>query len=114
MSHDRNGITRRQLLRLTMTVSAAAAGVAACKGAPKELVCSDTTGLAVADVQLRKAVAYVDKSANPEKTCLSCEQFVVGPEGRCATCKVVKGGVHPQGTCNVWQAKGAAAPPIPS
>jgi hypothetical protein len=109
---DSNVVTRRQLLRKTFALSLAAAGFAvagvACKGAPKELHCDDTTGDAPVDVATRKALEYVDRAADPKKDCRSCLQYVAAPdESRCGGCKMFKGTVNPAGSCKVWQARPA-------
>ena len=105
-------ITRRTLLRrsLTLSVGVAAAAVlgAACKGTPKELVCTDTVGLPPVDIQTRKALEYVDKSPDPQKACASCAQYVGAPVGSCAGCKMFKGPVNPKGYCKAWASKEAA------
>ena len=103
-------ITRRDLLRRSVTLSVGAAGVAilasACKGAPKEMHCDDTTGLAPVDISTRKALEYVDRSTLPDKSCTNCAQLVpAANETTCAGCKMFKGGVHPKGYCKGWAAK---------
>jgi hypothetical protein len=104
-------ITRRDILRKSLTLSALA-GVAAfgvaCKNEPKEIHCDDTTGMAPADIETRKALAYQDKTADPNKMCQNCQQYVApASAGACGTCKVLKGSVHPNGYCKSWAAKPA-------
>src|SRR5437868_6604544 len=66
---DSKLVTRRQMLRKTVALSMAAAGLAAVAAAckPKELHCDDTTGLAPVDIATRKALEYVDRTADPNK-----------------------------------------------
>jgi len=102
-------ITRRDILRKSLTLSAlagvAAIGVA-CKNEPKEIKCDDTTGLAPGDIETRKALAYVDKTPDPNKMCQNCQQFVApASPTQCGGCKVVKGTIHPLGYCKSWAAK---------
>jgi len=81
-------------------------GAAAC-GKPKALSCNDTTSLAPADLQVRTALAYVDVSMEPGKTCTGCQQFVPIAPNTCGTCKVVKGPINPKGNCKSFVAKPA-------
>lgn len=103
-------VTRRDILRKSLTLGALAAGAAAfgvaCSKEPKEFKCDDTTGLPPADLETRKALAYVDRTGDPNKMCQNCTQWVAGPSATaCGTCKVLKGGVHPLGNCKSWAAK---------
>lgn len=105
-------ISRRDILRKSLALGALAAGtaavgsLAACSKEQKEVKCDDTTGLAPADIETRKALAYVDKTPDPNKMCQNCSQFVAGPTPvGCGTCKVLKGGAHPNGYCKSWAAK---------
>lgn len=105
-------VTRRDILRKSLTLGALAAGAAAfgvaCSKEPKEFKCDDTTGLPPADIETRKALAYVDRTGDPNKMCQNCTQWVAGSSATsCGTCKVLKGGVHPLGNCKSWAAKPA-------
>ena len=108
-------ISRRQLLRKSVTLALATAGAAviasACKGAAKELHRDDTMGLPPVDIATRKALEYVDRSADPRKVCTGCVQYIGAPDAAsCGGCKMFKGKVHPSGYCKVWQKAGAPAP----
>lgn len=100
-------ITRRELLtrtvHLTVLGSAASAFIACKDNKPAGFKCDDTTGLAPAEIEARKALGYVDASPEPAKLCTNCQQYVPGTQ--CGTCKVLKGGVHPNGYCKSWAAK---------
>ena len=93
-------VTRRQLL--VMAGGAAALALPAC-GKKLPSSCTDTTGLSPDELQARSALAYVDATTQPGKTCETCQQYV-GPktEGACGSCKVLKGPVHPNGNCKVF------------
>src|ERR1019366_3111872 len=71
-------MSRRRLLQRTAALSALAVfGAEACgKSHPSALVCTDTTGLSPSDLSVRNALAYVDVSPTPGKTCSTCQQFV--------------------------------------
>jgi hypothetical protein len=108
-------ISRRQLLRKSVTLALAAAGGAvlasACKGAVKEIHCDDTMGLPPLDIATRKALEYVDRSPDPQKVCTGCVQYIGAPDAAsCGGCKMFKGPVNPSGYCKVWQKVGTPPP----
>ncbi len=83
-------------------------GAAACGKKPAAANCTDTTGVAPADVQVRTTVAYTDVSLEAGKMCQGCQQFIPPPGGApCGTCKVVKGPINPKGYCKLFVAKPA-------
>jgi hypothetical protein len=103
-------LSRRDMLQRTaaLGVLAVAGGVGCSK--EKRLVCTDTSGLAPADLELRMAptVAYSEPAADPAKPCDRCQQFIAPPApNACGTCKVVKGPIHPKGGCKLFVAKPA-------
>jgi hypothetical protein len=68
--------------------------------------CTDTTGLSEPDKATRTKLAYMDTSADPNKKCLDCAQWVPPTQASgCGSCKLLKGPVHPDGTCNVFTKK---------
>jgi hypothetical protein len=106
-------VSRRDALKLTFALGAATVGSTwlgvGCKGdTSKELSCSDTTGVAPADIEMRKTLKYVAKSAVPAKTCANCQLFKAPPTpGTCGGCTVVKGSINPAGFCDSWARKPA-------
>lgn len=62
------------------------------------------TCLTTEDAQNRAALAYSDVSADATKTCDHCQQFVPGEED-CGTCKILKGPIHPKGSCKSFSLK---------
>lgn len=100
-------LNRRQFLERAAVLGAgigAGALLMGCKSGGGGLTCTDTAGLAPADVQLRSTSAYVDHSTTPGQNCLNCSLFQAGAEGACGTCTVIKGPIHPEGHCNLWAA----------
>jgi hypothetical protein len=67
------------------------------------LDCTDATGLWPAERKTREDNQYRDRSTEPREFCFRCENFQppVAP-GRCATCRTVKGPIHPLGWCTAW------------
>lgn len=84
-------------------VAAIPAGLAGCDRGPK---CDDTTGLSPEDIKVRKEVAvYEEKSPDITRYCSACIQFTPPGSNGCGGCKVVKGPIHPEGTCKLFVAK---------
>jgi hypothetical protein len=100
-------LSRRELLSSATTLGALAVfGAAACGKKAAPLACTDTTGLTPADLSVRTALAYVDVSTEPGKSCLNCQQFIVpAAPGTCGSCKVLKGPINPAGNCKSFVAK---------
>ena len=100
-------LSRRAVLRKGAVFGAVAMfGSAACGKQPAALVCTGTFGLSPNDLSVRAALAYVDNSVEPGKTCTRCQQFVPNTIGNtCGTCKVVKGPINPNGSCKSFLAK---------
>ena len=87
---------RRSLLLLALA--------SACKRA--SFTCSDTSGLSADEIRTRATVGYTDLSSDPSRTCGHCQQFIESKSGGCGTCKLLKGPVHPDGTCKTFSLKG--------
>lgn len=76
------------------------AASSACKRAA--FSCLDTTGLGAGDMQARALVAYTDLATDPKKTCDHCQQWIAPKSEGCGACKVIKGPVHPSGSCKLF------------
>jgi hypothetical protein len=115
MGERRETIGRRELIRRSVAVGGAivagGALLAGCGddsgGSGGALVCSDVNGLTEAGKTTRTAMQYSDATADPAKTCDTCQLFQPGQAGACGTCTVVKGPIHPKGSCTAWVAKPA-------
>ena len=98
----RAGPNRREMMGRAFSALAVLTGSVACRK-EKALVCDGLPGLEPADVQLRTTLEYKDKSPQPERECLNCSLYLPAPAaGTCGTCKVVKGPIHPHGTCKIF------------
>lgn len=108
-------LNRREFIERAAVVGAAGVVVFACNkgggggaaagGGGGGLTCTDVSGLAPADAQLRTTVAYVDQSPEAGKTCSNCSLFTApAAEGECGGCTAVKGPIHPDGYCTLWVA----------
>jgi hypothetical protein len=96
-------ISRRKLLA-SLGGALLASGCKSAIAPPSS--CDDTTRLTEEERGVRKALAYADRSTDPSKACKSCLQWVPPPsEGSCGGCKLLKGPVHPDGTCKAFVVK---------
>ena len=78
--------------------------VSACKEKP--FACTSVEGLTAEESATRSRLAYSDVARDPNKTCATCQQFVPPSTGSgCGTCKIMKGPVHPGGSCKSYAAK---------
>jgi hypothetical protein len=95
-------LSRRQLAGAAV-VGALVAATEACDKNPfsgfSSLSCLDASALTPSELQIRNSLAYSDVSADPEKACVKCLHFLPGPEGSCGTCRMIRGPIHPKGTC---------------
>lgn len=65
--------------------------------------CDDYSGLAPADLDLRKGFGYVDKSPIAESKCKNCNLFrPPGAQEVCGGCTLFKGPVYEEGYCTYW------------
>ena len=98
--------SRRDVLRGGLHLALAFPVVAACKKAAAPFTCVDVVALAPEEASARSTLAYVEPAADGARACTACQQYVpASAEGACGTCKVLKGPVHPGGTCKVFTAK---------
>lgn len=96
--------TRREILH-GLTVGAVAL-IGGCKSRSKmPSSCKDVTGLTDAQKTVRKELGYVDRTTNAKQTCANCSLYVKPAQpDRCGGCEIMKGPIHPLGTCDSWQA----------
>jgi hypothetical protein len=100
-------LSRRDLFQQSAALGVlAVVGASGCgKSQPPGPSCSDTSGLAAADVGVRTALAYSEVSMEPGKSCSICQQFLPGAPNACGTCKVVRGPINPAGSCKAFAPK---------
>jgi hypothetical protein len=85
-------MNRRGFLVLLATAS-----TVSCK---KPFLCTDTSKLSPEEAQNRITLGYADTATDPKKTCANCQQYVPSDDG-CGGCKILKGPIHPNGSCKV-------------
>ncbi len=70
--------------------------------------CTDTSGLTEQELTMRTTLQYVDASPDREKACGLCALYVAAVAGQnCGTCTIIKGPIHPKGTCTSFAPKPA-------
>ena len=103
----KSSVSRREVLKRSLvvvgTASGAAAVFSACGESKSGFSCTDTSGLAPAEKQMRDTLKYVDKSPHADKNCLNCQLWTSGTTAdKCGGCQVIKGPIHPLGYCTSW------------
>jgi len=71
----------------------------------REFSCNEATGLNPADKVAREASGYADRTADPKRSCATCQQWEPGSDDGCGRCKIVRGPIHPLGTCKLFAAR---------
>jgi len=98
-----DGSTRVSRRRLLFAIPMAALAGACKGGAPAS--CRDTSALGADDLNARTALGYAETSMDPKLRCTACRQYVpASSSDACGSCKIMKGPIHPNGTCRVFAA----------
>lgn len=95
-------ISRRDLLGASLFLAVPVLALGCSK---KELQCSDEAGLSAPDAATRKSLMYVDRASDPAKRCEQCMLYKPAAPDACGGCSVVKGPIHPAGSCSAWAKK---------
>lgn len=68
--------------------------------------CNDFTGVSAEELDKRKKLGYVDKSAVPGNSCSNCGLYIpFTDDSGCGKCLLFKGPVHAEGHCIQYVAK---------
>jgi hypothetical protein len=71
------------------------------------LACTDASSLGGEDSLARSATAYVDRTVDRSRSCATCQQYIEPTDScACGACKLLKGPVHPMGTCKLYSTRG--------
>lgn len=89
---------------LTVLAAAGVAPVVAACGRPA-FSCAEAPGLAPPEATARSTFGYLDRSNVVARRCEACTHYVAVSGPACGTCRLVRGPIHPDGTCNVFAAK---------
>ena len=69
--------------------------------------CVDVAGLAEEEVKARTALGYADRATDPTRACKGCNQWIAATtSGACGGCKLMKGPIHPDGSCKAFTPRG--------
>jgi hypothetical protein len=99
-------VTRRRAVQaLAAGAVVALVGPACDKSQFATLSCTDATELNPNDLQMRNLLDYRDQSTEPDKACDRCLHFFPGKANACGTCRLVRGPIHPKGTCKSFVPK---------
>ena len=68
--------------------------------------CNDLSGPTEAELATRTTFKYEKRSSDPEKLCKTCNFWQPSKDDAlCGTCTLVKGPIHPLGSCMSWAEK---------
>jgi hypothetical protein len=95
-------VARRHLL---LSAPALVAGALA-SGCKRRSETCPPSQLSAEDSKLRETLRYTDHSLDAAKVCNACQQFVPNPDADCGSCKLLKGFIHPAGSCTAFSPKG--------
>ncbi|MFM2153225.1 MAG: hypothetical protein RL199_1660 [Pseudomonadota bacterium] len=101
-------LDRRDFLKVAFGLGAAASSLVVlggCSSKPKELSCTDTTGLNPGELAMRQQLKYVDQATDAAKVCSGCQFFQAKAPDACGGCTLVKGPINPKGSCASWVQK---------
>ena len=79
---------------------------ALCTGACKRSETCPPAKLSPEDAKLRETMHYTDHSLDAAKLCNGCQQYLPNTDADCGACKLLKGPIHPAGSCQLFSAKG--------
>lgn len=66
--------------------------------------CEDLSALSSAAIATREEFDYESRSADGTELCRTCSYWRPSPRGDfCGTCTLMKGPIHPLGTCTSWE-----------
>lgn len=101
-----NKISRRVTLGLFVATPLWAGVLSACGKKTEPDSCTDVSTLSDADKTTRSALQYVDKSTDLAKICNVCQFFQPPTDpAACGGCQLIKGPIHPKGSCTGFAAK---------
>jgi hypothetical protein len=95
------GVDRRRLL-----LSSACLGATLVTWGCKRSETCPPSPLGPEDKKLRETLKYTDHSPDPQKLCNGCQQYLPNTDADCGGCKLMKGPIHPAGSCTLFSAKG--------
>ncbi|MGC4070568.1 MAG: hypothetical protein QM784_39050 [Polyangiaceae bacterium] len=83
---------------------AAGAWMLGCKKQP--VTCDDDAELDPFELEARRRAGYVEHTANETRNCRACQYWVRSSSAGCGSCKLLRGPIHPEGTCRLFVTSG--------
>jgi hypothetical protein len=90
--------SRRAFLAVSASLGAALLGCSK----QREFACTQTQGLTPEQVQARTAAGYEEPASDSSRVCNLCQQWEERGSNQCGGCKLMRGPIHPQGTCRLF------------
>jgi hypothetical protein len=98
--------SRRDFFRGAMGLTLVVVGASGCSNERVPISCGVDQGVTPDDLQARATLGYVEPSRDADRTCSRCQQYVTpAAAGACGGCKVLKGAIHPHGSCRAFAPK---------
>jgi hypothetical protein len=94
---DNEVLSRRRFLAVSSCFGLSLLG---CK--QKSIECESDNSLSPIDREARAGVGYVLSADDPKKACRLCTYWISPAGDRCGGCKVLRGEIHPEGTCRLF------------
>lgn len=95
-------MTEQRLTRRGLLCGGGLVAVATFACQKREYSCMDASQLPAPDAQARGAIKYVDRAADPNRQCDACQHWRPADKDNCGGCAVVRGPIHPLGTCQLF------------
>lgn len=96
-------IPRRRFLTVLAALAGGAATACSKARGAAPVECTDTHGLAAAEINARASLRYTEHAPQPDRACSKCQQFEApASDGPCGKCKVLRGPISPHGFCNAF------------
>lgn len=106
MTNEKQQMTRREALRLSMGISTTlivGGALSGCGGANEEAIaCAKPDDWSAGDKSLRNMNDYVPVSAEAGKSCATCSFFTPRETGICGHCTIFDGAVASTALCSSW------------
>ena len=67
--------------------------------------CNDSSTLSPVETKARNDALYVEPSSSPSTACDICQYWIKGSSGGCGGCQLLRGPIHPKGTCRLFVMK---------
>jgi hypothetical protein len=70
----------------------------------RDFACTQTNDLTAEEAQTRTAAGYEEPASDSSRVCNLCQQWQERSSNQCGGCKLMRGPIHPLGTCRLFVA----------